>query len=205
MYGVKEDFQNCFSPGETRGTLSPNNLRRPAVPFGDMHYVKEGVHQCRSPPETWGTLAPNTERFPAVPFGDMQSVKEEFHQCWSPGEIRGTLAPNTGRLPAVPRRHMHGVKEDFRRHSRRTGHHAKLLLAFESCPVMVAILSKLCQAAASFFLTFYFLVVFSFVLSVVEALQYKDTSDWLRNSWSARKCNEHEQREFDPASQQTKK
>jgi hypothetical protein len=63
----------------------------------------------------------------------------------------------------MPGYHMHGVKDSFRSHPRTTGNHGKLLLAFESCPMMEAILSELGEAAAQFhpvprvrFVLFYF-------------------------------------------------
>mgnify|MGYP002811653396 CR=1 FL=1 len=45
---------------------------------------------------------------------------------------------------------MHGVKEDAHCYPQKTGHHDTLLLAFESYPVMMAILSELGEAAAQF-------------------------------------------------------
>jgi hypothetical protein len=42
---------------------------------------------------------------------------------------------------------MRYAKEDLRCYPRQTGHHAKLLLVFESCPVMAVILPERCRAA----------------------------------------------------------
>jgi hypothetical protein len=60
---------------------------------------------------------------------------------------------------------MHGVKEGLHGYPRQTGHHTKLLLAFESCRVMEVILQELFEAAARFRFSFHFLF---FVLLVAH-------------------------------------
>jgi hypothetical protein len=64
------------------------------------------------------------------------------------------------------------------RYPRKTGHQDKLLLVFESRPVMVAIPRELGEAAGRFLLAFQFPICVRFVLLLVlQTLQSKEPSE----------------------------